>query len=437
MQTKQKLVKEVLLQLGQSSEAQYYLDQYQDGEKLKFAVVKVGGNVIATQLQELVHSLSLLTHLGLIPVVLHGAGCQIDAEIERQHLPINKRDGLRVTDKNTMDIIQPVIQQVHSKLLDGLATVGIKTKSIFNQVFTCNYLDKDKYGYVGNIKQTNIAAINQALSNKQVPIISCLGSDDDGQVLNINADSAIRQLVWEIKPAKVIFVTPTGGMLDEKKQIISAIQLSNQYKNLMQQTWLHSGMKLKIQEIYKLLKPMPRKLSVSITSAAHLAKELFTHKGNGTYISMGDAINHHKLIGSATKLKVISLLESSFGKKLKPDYFDSLDLQSIFISASAQAVALISRGHNGIAYLNKFAVTPQAQGQGLGKAIWEQMLLFYPQIYWRSRTNNKINSWYYKQAECTYKYQNWTVFSCGLELPEALGCLQVAGTYDDSWQVRA
>ena len=67
--------------------------------------------------------------------------------------------------------------------------------------------------------------------------------------MNINADIAMRKLVWESKPAKVIFVTPTGGLLDENNQIISAIQLSNQYENLMQQPWLHSGMKLKIQQL--------------------------------------------------------------------------------------------------------------------------------------------------------------------------------------------
>jgi len=434
MKTNQKLIQNVLLQLGNSTEAQYYLDQYSNSKQPKFAVVKVGGNVIAEELKQLAESLSLITHLGMLPIVLHGAGPQIDAEIEKQQLPVNKIDGLRVTDDKTIKIIEPVIQEVHQQLLDALEKENIKTKSIFNNVFSCDYLDKQKYGFVGNIQQVEIDEINTALEKQQVPVLSCLGKDENDQVMNINADIAMRKLVWQTKPAKVIFVTPTGGLLDQNNQIISAIQLSNQYDNLMQQSWLHSGMKLKIQQIYQLLKPMPRKLSVSITSANQLGKELFTHKGQGTFVSMGDNINHQKIISSSIKLKLVSLLESTFEKKLKPDFFDELDLMSIFISDSGQAVALVTRGHDNKPYLNKFAVTNQAQGQGLGKAIWEKMLDFYPQIYWRSRMNNKINTWYYKQADCSFKGKNWIVFSCGMSMSESLSCMKAGLKYSDSWQ---
>ncbi|MBL4661021.1 MAG: acetylglutamate kinase [Alcanivoracaceae bacterium] len=436
MNTIQNLIREVLLQLGNSTEAQYYLDHYQKARQVKFAVVKVGGNVINAQLQQLVQSLSLLTHLGLTPIVLHGAGPQIDAEIAKQQLPVNKLDGLRVTDDKTIEIIQPVIQKVHQQLLDALAEVDINTKSIFNSVFSCDYLDKEKYGFVGSIKQVNLELINQAIKNKQVPVISCLGMTDNGQVVNINADTAIRQLVWESKPAKVIFVTPTGGLLDQNDQLISAVQLSLQYDDLMQQPWLHSGMKLKIQQIYQLLKPMPRKLSVSITSATQLAKELFTHKGKGTFLSMGEHINHHNTLGTAVKLQLSSLLESTFGKKLKPDFYETLDFKSLLISESGQAAALISTGHNGKAYLSKFAVTPVAQGQGLGKAIWQQMLNAYPQIYWRSRADNQINSWYYKQADCSHKKGSWIVFSCGMNLQDSMSCMDKGAHYEDSWLER-
>lgn len=427
-------IKQVLLQLGHSSEAQYYLDHYQNPNQNKFAVVKVGGNVIATELKQLVESLSLLTHLGLTPIILHGAGPQLDEAIDKQQLPIKKLNGLRVTDDQTLAVIQPVIKNVHQKLLDALADVGIKTKSVFNQVFCCKYLDKDKYGHVGEIKQVDLSCINLALANKQVPVLSCLGMDDKGQVLNINADIAMRKLVWETKPAKVIFVTPTGGLLDENEQLISAVQLINQYQDLMQQPWLHSGMKLKVQQIYKLLKPMPRKLSVSITAASELGKELFTHKGKGTFISMGEHINNYNSLGGAIKLQLKSLLESSFKRKLKNGFFANLDFKSLFISETGQAAALITKGNNGYAYLNKFAVTSMAQGQGLGKAIWQNMLNCHPQIYWRSRIDNKINGWYYNQAECTYREGQWIMFSCGMSLEDSMQCMKQAGQYSDSWQ---
>ena len=433
MTSHQKIITDVLRQLANTKEVNYYLKQYQSTNQVKFAVVKVGGNVIENQLEELSQSLSLLTQLGLTPIVLHGAGPQMDDEITKSNISVNKLDGLRVTDFQTLNIIKPVIKKVHKKLISALNNVNIKTQSLFNQVFVCDYLDQEKYGYVGEIKGVNLEEINNAIANNKVPIISCLGIDNRGQVMNINADIAIKKLVWEVSPSKVIFVTPTGGLLDKNDNLISAVQLINQYKDLMSQPWLHSGMKLKIQQIYQLLKPMPRKLSVSITSASELAKELFTHQGKGTFVSMGEHIYHHHVMGTAIELQLKSLLESTFKRKLKNNFIESIDLKSLIISESGQAAALITNGKNDVAYLNKFAVTPMAQGQGLGKSIWQQILLSYPKIYWRSRINNPINAWYSKQAECSYKKEGWMVFSCGLNLQESLNCMEHGAQYEDSW----
>ena len=437
METKKNLIKNVLLQLGNSTEAKYYLDQYKNSRQNKFAVVKVGGNVIETQLEKLVESITLLYYLGLTPIILHGAGPQLDAEILKRNMPMNKIDGLRVTDTETIELMQPVVKDVHDKLCHALSEAGVEIKSIFNEVFTCDFMNKDKYGYVGEIKFVNMEPINDALEQQKIPVLSCLGRDDNGNVFNINADFAIRKLVWESNPEKVIFVTPTGGLLNENSQLISAIQLGGEYESLMNEPWLHSGMKLKIQQIYQLLKPMPRKLSVSITAATELGKELFTHKGKGTFVSMGESINQYDVIPANLKLKVISLLESTFKKKLKPDFLDSLELESLFISETAQALAIITKGYNGKPYLNKFAVTPLAQGRGLGKAIWEKMLEYYPQLYWRSRSNNPINSWYFRKSDCSCKHENWISFSIGMEHIESMQCMQKAHEYQDSWEESA
>src|SRR5690606_19339928 len=94
-----------------------------------------------------------------------------------------------------------------------------------------------------------------------------------------------------VEPYKIIFLTPTGGMLDEQGRIISAINLVEDYDDLMKQPWVHSGMRLKLQEIRRLLDELPLTSSVSITSPGHLAKELFTYQGSGTLIRKGEAVH--------------------------------------------------------------------------------------------------------------------------------------------------
>ena len=113
---------------------------------------------------------------------------------------------------------------------------------------------------------------------------------------------------------------------------------------------------------------------------------------------------------------------------------EELDLKSVFLSESHQAIAIITNGYQGKPYLNKFAVTTQAQGQGLGKLLWQKMLDHYPEIYWRSRTDNSINDWYYKQSMTSLKKGSWVTYSCGMGLDESMQCMNEATVYSDSWQ---
>jgi len=93
-----------------------------------------------------------------------------------------------------------------------------------------------------------------------------------------------------VQPHKIIFLTETGGLLDEAGRVISAISLRTDYRYLIEQPWVHSGMKLKLQQIEQILTKLPDTASVSITSVENLARELFTHRGAGTLIRKGERI---------------------------------------------------------------------------------------------------------------------------------------------------
>jgi acetylglutamate kinase len=151
-------------------------------------------------------------------------------------------------------------------------------------VFECDFLDKELLGLVGEVRRVDLEAIREAVSRGVLPVVACLGESATGQVMNINADIAARELIWAVRPHKIIFLTTTGGLLDESGRVISAISLRTDFGTLSAQPWVHSGMLLKLQQIDQILAKLPDSASVSVTSVENLARDLFTHRGAGTLI---------------------------------------------------------------------------------------------------------------------------------------------------------
>jgi acetylglutamate kinase len=216
-----------------------------------------------------------------------------------------------------------------------------------------------------------------------------------------------------LKPYKIIFLTGTGGLLDDDGAIIDSINLSTDYARLMAQPWLHSGMRVKIEQIKHLLDRLPLASSVSITRPAELAKELFTHKGSGTLIRRGERVEVHTDWNRVDLPRLRALIEAGFGRKLAADYFDTIALYKAYVSENYRA-ALILTHEEGFAYLDKFAVADDAQGEGLGRAAWQVMRAENPQLFWRSRHGNLINPFYNTESDGCYKESKWTVYWYGV-----------------------
>jgi len=268
---------------------------------------------------------------------------------------------------------------------------------------------------VGEVEEVELSAVESAVRSGAVPVLTCLGESTSGQVLNINADIATRELVWKLRPHKVIFLFPTGGLLDRQDRIISAVSLTNDYEALMQQPWLHSGMRLKLQQINEMLQRLPDDSSVSVTSAAHLTRELFTYSGAGTLVRKGEAINVFEDPEAETLATVKKLVEHSFQRKLRNDWFERLKEPLVLLTETGRAAAIMTRGVDSLPYLDKFAVTSEAQGEGLGAAIWQVVRARYPALYWRSRYTNPVTPWYFQQSDSSNRSGQWVVFTIGVE----------------------
>lgn len=403
---------QLLSQLGSQREVQQYLERFSDLERSKFAVIKVGGAIMQEQLDALASSVAFLHRVGLLPIVVHGGGLQLDAALRAAGIETQRHDGLRITTPRVLKIARKVFRDLNGQLVNALKQLDAPAVSITSGVFEAQRSNIKQLGLVGHVKAVDDHAILSALDNNSIPVISILGETDDGQILNINADEAAQHLVRHFMPYKVVFLTGPGGILDDNDEIIPSINLTTDYASLMQQPWLHSGMRLKLQQIQSLLQDLPPSVSVSITAPDQLPKELFTHKGSGTMVRMGERITSHSEWDSIDQERLRELLETSFAGKLAEGYFDNTPLLAAYITESYRAAAVITFEH-GHAKLDKFAVTDDARGEGLGRAVWNVMREQHPSLYWRARRLNPINDFYVRQATGLVKGSLWHLFWCG------------------------
>jgi acetylglutamate kinase len=409
-----KTIVRLLSSMGSAKEIQQYLKRFSEIDAKRFAVVKVGGAVLRDELVDLASSLTFLQQVGLTPIVLHGAGPQLDEELAAAGIEKQTIDGLRVTSAKALGIVRRVFQQQNLKLVEALQSMDTRATSVGTGVFTADYLDRDTYGLVGKVRSINLAPIEASLRANSIPVIASLGETDEGQILNINADFAANELVRVLQPYKIIFLTGTGGLLDENGKLIDSINLSTEFDHLMAQPWLNGGMRLKIEQIADLLADLPLTSSVSITRPSELAKELFTHKGSGTLIRRGEKVLRFDAWNGVDRERMRELIESSFGRSLVADYFERTTPFRIYVSENYRA-AMILTMEDGLPYLDKFAVLDDAQGEGLGRAVWQVMREQNPQLFWRSRHGNSVNPFYYAESDGCLKQPSWKVFWYGIE----------------------
>lgn len=404
----------LLSNMAGAKEIQQYLKRFSQLDAARFAVVKVGGAILRDDLEALVSSLSFLQQVGLTPIVVHGAGPQLDAEMQAAGIEKKTIDNLRYTDAAVLAVVRRVLRQENLKLVEALQAEGVRATSIQSGVFEAAYLDTAKYGLVGKVSRVDTDGIHAAIKVGSIPVIASLGETADGQIVNVNADWAANELIKTLQPYKIVFLTGTGGLLDGEGKVIDSINLSTEYEELVAQPWLHSGMRVKIEQIHDLLMALPPSSSVSITKPDQLAKELFTHKGSGTLVRRGERVLRAERWEQLDLPRLRSLIESAFGRKLMLDYFERTPLLRAYVSEHYRAAVILTM-EDGIPYLDKFAVLDDAQGEGLGRAVWQVMREETPQLFWRSRHHNAVNPFYYAESDGNFKQEKWKVFWYGLE----------------------
>ena len=165
----------------------------------------------------------------------------------------------------------------------------------------------------------------------------------------------------------------------------------------------------------------PTPILASVTSPINLLKELFTVKGAGTLIKLGSAVSRHRSYVNLDTPQLRKLFEASFGRALDDLFFDRTPL-AVYVEEEYRGAAVVAHG-DPVPYLSKFAVEPEAQGEGMGRDLWQAISRDYPALYWRGRAQNPIASWYASVCDGMVRLPEWNVYWRGIEtsrIPEVI-----------------
>ncbi len=426
------VVLNLLHNLGGRAEVDRYVREYTERGN-RVVVVKVGGGLIADDLDELASALVLLHHVGFAPVVVHGAGPQLTDELAAQGIESAFIDGLRVTNSATLLVAQRVFQRTGSVLANAIETRGCRARPVLSGVFCATRTDRPELGFVGEVERVDTELVAEGVANGQVLVLSPVGTTHDGRLLNINADTAARALALALDAHKVIYLTPTGGILDPHGRIVPVIDCAEDLDGMIRSGVVSGGMARKLREIDELLGSLDAHASVSITSPAKVARELFTDRGSGTLVRRGTPIHAQTGLDGLDRGRITALLERSFAKPLDPGYLDTVGDGRVYHGGDYTAIAIIKARGPG-AYLDKLGISERAQGLGLGGKLWERIRDDHPSLYWRSRPDNAANKWYLARADGMHRTAEWLVFWYGLDGRDRIeACIEDALSFGPSF----
>ncbi|MDD6620014.1 MAG: acetylglutamate kinase [Eubacteriales bacterium] len=256
----------------------------------KIVVVKYGGNaMINEKLKEAVmRDLVLLSTIGIRIVLVHGGGPAINKTLEKMQVESKFVDGLRVTDRETVDVVQMVLSgKVNKDLVCQIGNMGghaIGLSGMDGNMLKCRPLD-DTHGYVGEITEVNMDVVKEALEHSFIPVISTIGYDEKGNCYNINADTAAAAVAGALKAEALVSMTDIVGLLrdkDDDSTLIHRVYISDT-PALIAEGIISGGMIPKIDSMTQALREGVKKAFIIDGRVPHsILMELLTDEGMGT-----------------------------------------------------------------------------------------------------------------------------------------------------------
>lgn len=418
-------VVQLLSNIGSKREVQQYLSHFTSVSSQQFAVIKVGGAIITEHLQTLSSALAFLNHVGLYPIVVHGAGPQLNKMLEDAGVEPQFEDGIRVTDGKTLALARSLFFEENLKLVEELERLGVRARPITSGVFSADYLDKEKYNLVGKINGINKNPIEAAIKSGCLPILTSMAETPEGQVLNVNADVAAGELARALQPLKIVYLAEKGGLFNgDTGEKISAINLDEEYDQLMQQWWVRHGTRLKIKEMKELLMDLPRTSSVAIIHPADLQKELFTDTGAGTLIRRGNKVHVKSSLAEfedidALKNALVRDREGLDAKATVDRYVQSLQKREFkaYLDDPMDALAVVLPPQKGssLAQLATLTITKSGWLTNVADNVFASIQKDFPKLVWTVKEDDENLTWFFDKAEGSLSRDGEVLFWSGVE----------------------
>jgi len=256
----------------------------------KIFVIKLGGSVIKNSKakEAFIKDTVLLKYTGINPIVVHGGGTEISELMNRLGMKIEFKNGYRVTDEKTMEIVEMIlVGKINKDIVLNLNLNGGKSIGLSGKDGNLFYSEKETkfgdIGSVGKIKKVNIDLINKILEDDYIPVVAPIGFDRNGVTYNINADIAASEIAKALKAEKLILMTDVDGVFKGKK-LIPSITVKEAYE-LIENGIVSGGMVPKLQCAISAIENSVKAVHIINANVEHsLLIEIFSDKGIGTII---------------------------------------------------------------------------------------------------------------------------------------------------------
>lgn len=284
----EKEISQVMAKAETLIEALPYIQQF----NRKIIVVKYGGSAMSNEeLQKnVIKDVTLLKLVGFKPIIVHGGGKEISRWVGKVGMDAKFVNGLRVTDAETMEIAEMVLNKVNKNLVRMVQELGVKAVGVSGKDGSLlkvkkRYSDGQDIGFVGEVTEVNPKILYDMLENDYLPVVAPIGMDENFDTYNINADDAACAIAKAVGAEKLAFLTDIEGLykdINDKSSFISRLTAS-QAEKLIEDGWIGGGMLPKLNNCTSAIRAGVSRVHILDGRIPHcLLLEIFTHEGIGT-----------------------------------------------------------------------------------------------------------------------------------------------------------